>query len=69
MRTITKYTRKDGKVLKIKENSKGDYIGEVYDNAKAKTWSQRATFESKYRDNTEYRVKEYFGFAEFIEKL
>lgn len=62
MKTIDTIVRADGKVLKIKENSKGDYIGEIYDNIKSKSWFARATFKAKYGDATEYRVKEYFNF-------
>ena len=47
MKTILNYTRKDGQILKVKQNTKGLYIAEVYENAKAKKWYQRATFESK----------------------
>lgn len=47
MKTIATYPRIDGKFLKVKQNSKGLYIAEVYENAQSKKWYQRATFESK----------------------
>lgn len=47
MKTITTYNRKDGKTLKVKQNTKGHYIAEVYEDPQAKKWYYRATFESK----------------------
>ena len=61
MKTIGKFNSYD-KTLIIRENSKGDYIGELYqkDNVKRGEWISKATFEGK--DATEYRVMEYFNF-------
>ncbi|MCR5064568.1 MAG: hypothetical protein K6A67_02255 [Bacteroidales bacterium] len=47
MKIIANYTRIDGKILKVKQNTKGVYIVELYENAQAKKWYQRGTFESK----------------------
>lgn len=61
MKTIGKYSSKDNTLI-IRENSKGEYIGELYenDNVKRGQWISRATFEGK--DATTYRVMEYFNF-------
>ena len=61
MKTIAKYNSLN-KTLIIRENSKGEYIGELYEknNVKRGQWIGRATFEGK--DATEYRVMEYFNF-------
>ena len=68
MKTIGKFNSKDMTLI-IRENSKGDYIGELYNkgNVKRGKWINRATFEGK--DATTYRVMEYFGFKEYVDKL
>ena len=49
-------------LLVIFRTPKGNLVGEVYfGRYKRGKWDMRATFEG--RDATEYRVKEYFGFA------
>jgi len=63
MKTIGKYNSTD-KTLIIREDSKGNYIGELYlrGNTKQGEWISRAKFEGK--DATTYRVMEYFNFKE-----
>lgn len=64
MITIGKCTREsDNALLVIRENSDGDYKGLVYRCGKMKGRADMsAVFFEKDKDNTVYRVQEYFGF-------
>lgn len=61
---IAMYKNDKGGLLVIKENAKGDLIGEVFNNGieKRGKWDMRATFKQKDGDATEYRVCEHFNF-------
>lgn len=56
------YKNDKGALLVIKESSKGNLIGEVFNNGEEKRgkWDMRATFEND--EATEHRVCEYFNF-------
>ena len=58
------YKRNDGALLVIYKCVNDDLIGEVYANGVAKRgkWDMRARFCAKDKENTSYRVCEYFGF-------
>ena len=68
MKTIGKFNSLD-KTLIIREDSKGNYIGELYlrENTKKGEWIGRAKFEG--RDATTYRVMEHFHFSEATARI
>ena len=61
---ISIFKQDDGALLVIRKTTKGNLVGEVYNDGVEKRgkWSMRATFYVKDNDATEYRVCEYFGF-------
>lgn len=61
---ISMYKKDNGALLVIWKCINGDLIGEVYNNGieKRGKWNMRARFSVKYREATDYRVCEYFGF-------
>ena len=60
---IAEYKKDSGELLVIWRTSTDKLIGELYYNGEYKRgkWGSRATFGEG--ENTEYRVKEYFGFS------
>lgn len=64
MKTIGRYTRKsDNALLVVREYDDGSMKGMVYMCGKMKgSPDMSAWFLAKDKDNTVYRVKEYFGF-------
>lgn len=61
---ISMYKNDKGSLLVIKKTTKGNLIGEVFNNGieKRGKWDMRATFYEKDGDATEHRVCEYFNF-------
>jgi hypothetical protein len=62
---ISMFKKDDGALLVIWKTSKGNLVGEVFNNGieKRGKWDMRATFYTADGDATEYRVREYFGFC------
>jgi hypothetical protein len=66
MTKISMFEREnDGALLVIWKTSKGNLVGEVFNNGVEKRgkWDERATFYVRDNDATQHRVREYFGFS------
>ena len=65
---ISMFKKDDGALLVIWETTKGNLVGEVYNDGVKKRgkWSMRATFYRTDGDATQHRVQEYFGFHSAI---
>lgn len=65
---ISMYKNESGSLLVIYKTSKGNLVGEVYNNGcqKRGMWDMRATFYEDEGDADEHRVCEYFGFLPCI---
>ena len=64
MTKISMFKKDDGALLVIWKTSKGNLVGEVFNDGVEKRgkWDMRATFYVADGDATEFRVCEYFGF-------
>ena len=62
---ISMFKKDDGALLVIWKTSKGNLVGEVFNDGVEKRgkWDMRATFYTADGDATQHRVREYFGFC------
>lgn len=65
MTKISMFKKDDGALLVIWKTSKGNLIGEVFNDGVEKRgeWDMRAIFFVADGDATAHRVREYFGFC------
>ena len=65
MTKISMFKKDDGALLVIWKTSKGNLVGEVFNDGVEKRgkWDMRATFYAADGDATQHRVREYFGFC------
>jgi hypothetical protein len=65
MTKISMFKKDDGALLVIWKTSKGNLVGEVFNNGVEKRgkWDMRATFYASDGDANKHKVREYFGFC------